>query len=191
MPLPASTLKQLHTGRGHALDRGDDAGAVDGRVDGVVAGRSGHEQRVVARAAGHDVGAGAAIEHVGAAAGVMSVDAVAADEQVNALRTGDLVGHRRTAEHGPERHAVERKQRMPGGTLTGVSFDTVTFVRSTVSGASNPAAVASKKPGSPGTPGVAAEVSSAVGSTASAQPQPAWPLMVVPLARKFRPSRSM
>jgi len=55
----------------------------------------------------------------------------------------------------------------------GMSFDTVTCERSTVSGPSAFAATASKNPGSPGTPGVALEVSSAVGSIASAQPQPA------------------
>ena len=40
-------------------------------------------------------------------------------------------------------------------------------------------------------PGVALEVSSAVGSIASAQPQPAWPVKLLPLPWKLRPSRSV
>jgi hypothetical protein len=46
-----------------------------------------------------------------------------------------------------------------------MSLMAVTCDKSTVSGAKAPAAATSKKPGSPGTLGVAAEVSSAVGST--------------------------
>jgi len=72
-----------------------------------------------------------------------------------------------------------------------MSFDTVTCERSTVSGPSAFAAAASKNPGSPGIPGVALEVSSAIGSMASAQPQPAWPEKLLPLPAKLRPSRSV
>ena len=65
------------------------------------------------------------------------VVAAATDDQVDPGGAGDVVGHRRATVHGPERGTVSRRTiGWTEATLTGMSFDTVTWERSTALGAS-------------------------------------------------------
>ena len=84
----------LHIGRGHALDRGDDAGAVDRDMDGVVAPGSRHREGVGVRAAVDRVDAVAdgVLDQVVAGAAVDGVVAEPAGEGVVAAVAIDDVG---------------------------------------------------------------------------------------------------
>jgi hypothetical protein len=187
-------FEQLDSGRGHALDRADDAGAVDDRVDGVVAGRSRHEQRVGAGAAvdGVDAVADGVEDRVIAAAGMNDVVAAPGQEQVDAVGAGDVVDSGRAAEHRSKRLAVERKQRMARGDVDRMSFDTVTCGgRRCRAPARSPRRRVEESGLARDSGRVALEGSSAVGSIASAQPQPAWPEKLVAGALEVQPSRSV